>query len=773
MTPIRSYFISYIPCPSTLKVQTADGTLLTVAGIGTVNLHPIGNIEHVLYVPNLCISLVSVQRIASLIPYKIEFDGINAFLCDKLHGLKTGLTRIHGGLYYLPSCRGTQKLSRSTFNNEGCSSSALVTRATRHKEEHIWLLHQQLGHPSFQVLKLMYAEVFQGIQIEHFVCDICEKSKHKRHSYVSENSEKRKTPFDLIHSDIWGPEPSTDLHGFRWFLVFVDDCSRISWIYLLKHKSEVTLKIKQFVQMIERQFEKGIKVIRTDNAKDFINHDLQTFYANLGIVHETSCVYTPQQNGVAERRIGIIQEKSRALLIHSNTPSFLWGEAMLTATYLTTRTASQTLNAQSPLQLLSAAFPFLKLGDSLPKRVFGCECYVHLYPNQTNKLSPRAIKCVFVGYSNTQKGYKCYYPIGQKILVSLDVTFSERNQFYQQNHDTLPIEERREGLDPPIEKIQPESQLIYIYDNPNGSQNEEFEGVENYSKAPTYTQVYARKGKIKETSIPSRRETELSIGPSEKDICKETGIQEESAQRDKIKNPENDLRQSSNTPYPLSSYLTFSKATGQYRTFLTSLHQEYIPKNSDEALAIPQWKQAMKEELEALERNQTWELVPLPSMKKPIGCRWVFSIKYLSDGSIERYKARLVAQGYAQVYGIDYEETFAPVAKMNTIRVIVALAVHFSWSLQQYDVKNAFYHGDLEEEIYMKVLPGYSNSLSNQLCRLRKALYGLKQSPRAWFGRFLTRRDREVVDFTRYRIKNNTKFTNLMKMLRIEGYNGK
>ena len=202
MTPILSYFTSYIPCPNTLKVQTTDDTLLTVVGIGTVNLHSIGNIEHVLYVLNLCISLVSVQRIASLIPYKIEFDGINAFLCDKVQGLETGLARIHASLYYLPSFRGTQKPIRSTSNNEGFSSSALATMATRNKEEHIWLIHRRLGHPSFQVLKLMYLEVFQGIQIEHFVCDVCEKAKHKRHSYVLENSEKRKTPFDLIHSDV-------------------------------------------------------------------------------------------------------------------------------------------------------------------------------------------------------------------------------------------------------------------------------------------------------------------------------------------------------------------------------------------------------------------------------------------------------------------------------------------------------------------------------------------------------------------------------------------
>ena len=160
-----------------------------------------------------------------------------------------------------------------------------------------------------------------------------------------------------------------------------------------------------------------------------------------------------------------------------------------------------------PLNMTSAAFPLIKLGDSLPKRVFECECYVHLYPNQTNKLSPRALKCVFVGYSNTQKGYKCYYPTGWRILLSLDVTFNERNHFYQQNRNQLPIEERREILDSPIKKIQQESQLIYVYENPSGSQNKEVEDVQTYSKAPTYTQVYARKGKVKEPSLPSRRET--------------------------------------------------------------------------------------------------------------------------------------------------------------------------------------------------------------------------------------------------------------------------
>ena len=178
-----------------------------------------------------------------------------------MQGWKTGLARIHDGLYYLPSCRDTKKLIRSTSNNEVYTPSTLAAMDTKRKEENIWLLHQRLGHPPCQILKHMYLDVFQGFRIEHFVCDVCEKVKHKRHSYQLKNLERRKTLFDLIYSDVCRLAPSIDLHGFKWFLVSVDDFIRFSWIYLLKYKLEVTLKVKKFVQIIERQFEKGIKII--------------------------------------------------------------------------------------------------------------------------------------------------------------------------------------------------------------------------------------------------------------------------------------------------------------------------------------------------------------------------------------------------------------------------------------------------------------------------------------------------------------------------------
>ena len=146
----------------------------------------------------------------------------------------------------------------------------------------------------------------------------------------------------------------------------------------------------------------------------------------------------------------------------------------------------------------------------------------------------------------------------------------------------------------------------------------------------------------------------------------------------------------------------------------------------------------MNEEMKSLQKNETWELVECPPGKKPVGCRWIYTVKYKADGSIERFKARLVAKGYTQTYGIDYIETFAPVAKINIVRVLLSLAANLDWPLQQFDVKNAFLHGELSEEVYMDLPPGcmVSEKQCQKVCKLKKSLYGLKQSPRAWFGRF-------------------------------------
>jgi len=162
-----------------------------------------------------------------------------------------------------------------------------------------------------------------------------------------------------------------------------------------------------------------------------------------------------------------------------------------------------------------------------------------------------------------------------------------------------------------------------------------------------------------------------------------------------------------------------------------------IPKDWRCAKQDSKWKDAIKEELLALQKNKTWELVHLPKGKKAVGCKWVFTIKQTPEGKVDRYKARLVAKGYSQTYRIDYDETFAPVAKMGTLRTLISCAVNFGWPLHQLDMKNVFLHGDLQEEVYMEIPPGFANEQTlGKVCKLKKSLYGLKQSPRAWFDRF-------------------------------------
>ena len=145
----------------------------------------------------------------------------------------------------------------------------------------------------------------------------------------------------------------------------------------------------------------------------------------------------------------------------------------------------------------------------------------------------------------------------------------------------------------------------------------------------------------------------------------------------------------------------------------------------------------MRDEITALKRNSTWERCMLPKGKKTVGCKWIFTIKYHADGTIKRYKARLVAKGYTQTYGIDYSETFSPFAKINTIRVLFSIAANKDWPLYQFDVKNAFLHDEIEEEVYMHAPLGFSDKFApGEGCRLKRALHCLKHSPRAWFGGF-------------------------------------
>ena len=197
------------------------------------------------------------------------------------------------------------------------------------------------------------------------------------------------------------------------------------------------------------------------------------------------------------------------------------------------------------------------------------------------------------------------------------------------------------------------------------------------------------------------------------------------------------LRRSTRTSNPPKRYGYSPERFGTHTSLAATISSIVIPKSYSEAMKYDCWRKAVQEELDALQINHTWDIVSCPSSITPIGCKWVFSIKFKSDGSFDRCKARLVTLGNRQEYGVDYEETFAPVAKMTTVRTIVAVAASQDWPIHQMDVKSVFLHGNLKEAIYMRPPPGLSTA-AHDVCRLKRSLYGLKQAPRAWFDKFRT-----------------------------------
>ncbi len=254
------------------------------------------------------------------------------------------------------------------------------------------------------------------------------------------------------------------------------------------------------------------------------------------------------------------------------------------------------------------------------------------------------------------------------------------------------------------------------------------------------------KGRLRSSNIVDGNSRTSSKNPhvddessdSEKSVGEESKISSISTPgawmaRKALKTPNNNngVRRSTRVQYHVQR-LTYDGFVTHHYAYMVKVIQEVEPICFEQTIENPKWDNAMDEKMGTLDANVTWELVALPKDKKAIGCKWVYKVKHNADGSVSRYKARLVVKGYAQTYGIDYEQTYNPVAKMTTIRAIITMAAAKGWSLHQMDVKNVFLHGDLQEEVYMEQPPCYvDQTRPNLVCRLKKALYGLKQAPRA------------------------------------------
>ncbi|XP_070053441.1 uncharacterized protein [Nicotiana tomentosiformis] len=501
-------------------------------------------------------------------------------------GQTIGTGRESEGLYYLNS------LSPST--------TCLVTDPPD-------LIHRRLGHPSLSKLQKMVPSLSSLSTLD---CESCQLGKHTRASFSRSVESHAESVFSLVHFDIWGPSRVSSTLGFRYFVSFIDDYSRCTWLFLMKDCSELFSIFQSFCAEIKNQFGVSFRIFRSDNALEYLSSQFQQFMTSQRIIHQTSCPYTPLQNGIAERKNRHIIE-TRTLLIESRVPLRFWGDAVLTTCYLINRMPSSPIKDQIPHSVLFPQSPLY----SLSPRVFGSTCFVHNLAPRKDKLAPRALKCVFLGYSRVQKGYRCYSPDLRRYLMLADVTFFESKPFFTSadHHDiseVLPIPAFEEfTIAPPPTSTTEVSSIPTVEES----------SVVPPSSPATGTPLLTYHRRSRPTSGLTGSRPTLDPAPAA-DPAPSTPI----ALRKGIRTTLN--------PNPHYVGLSYHRLPSPHYAFISSLSSVSIPKSTGEALSHPGWRHAMSNEMSALHTSGTWELVPLPSGKSTVGCRWVYVVKVGPDG---------------------------------------------------------------------------------------------------------------------------------------------
>ena len=674
--PKREYFTTY-RAGDFGHVNMGNKSTSQIMGIGDIHLQTgVGCtliLKDVRHIPDIRLNLISVSV--------LDKEGLE-------HSMKGGRWKLTKGS--LVVARG--KLCCTLYKTYVKVCKGQLNAVEDDASPNLW--HRRLAHISEKGLQLLAKQslIPQAKGDSLNPCDYCVFGKHHRVSF-KKSSNRKISKLELIHSDVCGPMEVESLGGNKYFVTFIDDASRKTWVYLLQAKSQVFQCFQQFHAMVERETGKQLKCLRTDNGGEYISKEFRDYCSKYGIRHEKTVPGTPQHNGVAERMNRTIVEKVRCMLRMAKLSKPFWGEAVQTAVYLINRLPSVPLGFDIPERVWTGkevSYSHLK--------VFGCKAFMHVPKEQRSKLDDRAIPCVFVGYGNTEFGYKLWDPERKKVVRSRDVVFHE--------HETIADFEKEKktshglGDDDVTSTVPPSSAT-------DGGNNQE-----------------AELG----TDEPVTADDELD---GDDDIAEPDAMGFE--QGEQPPQPENtvpQLRRSSrehrpSTRYSSSEYILLTDE-GEPESF------QDVQSRSDKQY----WLEAMQEEMSSLQKNRTYELVELPKGKRPLKNKWVFKLK--KDGNkLVRYKARLVVKGFAQKKGIDFDEIFSPVVKMSSIRVVLGLAASLHLEIEQLDVKTAFLHGDLQEEIYMDQPEGFEvKGKEHMVCKLKKSLYGLKQAPRQWYKKF-------------------------------------
>ncbi len=677
--------------------QLGRGTVVLVSRLGSATTKLI-TLQHVAHMPAATHNLISVSRITDT-GAKITFnrDVVEIRSADG-ELLMTGTKS--GRLWRMAASADTDR----------------AFSATQPRTWDQW--HRVYGHLNHDYLRrLARRGLVTGMAVDESVpptsqCPTCIQAKQSVKPFPQKSDSVYSDIGDLTVVDMWGPARVKGIRGETYLTVFTDVATRYRVRFFSSDKKQQLHFIQAYRAFLKTQASKPMKAVRFDNGKEMINESVKHFLRSHGILYELTAPYSSAQNGIAERSFLTILNAARALLFEHDLPTFLWPEAVSYVIYLINRSPTRALPDKTPFEAFWGRKP-----DVSHLQEFGTDCWVLRQDTQLHKLARKSKPCKFVGFSEESRAYRYYNPATRQVLTSRNVIMSDSDTSVE-GEPVITSPPAAEG-----EQSSPEQPPADAPSPPEPPKSESAPAPAVAKPPPSQIPVRTSARQAQRFAAEGRpdfRAINLGNAPAYRPINNPSAARAPPGWERVV---------------PDSSSVAVDDPDGaDIIDYVLAANSVDDPQSLAEAQSRPDWpdwKAAMDREIAQLERLGTFELVTCPPGRKPIGCKWVFRLKRDILGEILKYKARLVAQGFAQIFGLDFTETFAPVVRLETLRILIALGVILGLDIQVADFVGAYLNGHLQEEIYMRQPPMYDNG-RGQVWRLRRTLYGLKQSGREW-----------------------------------------
>lgn len=785
MTPVRDWFVpkTFRILDQPIKIRFGDHSFVEAYGKGDVIMHGhVGkerytvHLHDVLFVPDFKLTLISCSKLDKS-GYHVSFGGAKCRVLKGTKALLQGTRR--GGLYELD------------VQPEEFPSTARITTHTKPKEARahaadskgetvdINLMHRRLGHLNFRSLKRMVAQKQLG-NVTHLsgqqqFCEACVLGKMKKLPFPSGRSRATR-PLEIVHSDVGGPVTPQSRDGFLFWVTFIDDYTGRLWVYFMKKKSEVINMFEKWKTHAEAALADSIGSVvlssnylaffRSDGGGEYTSKEFEAKLSALGVVHQTTAPDTPEQNGVSERMNQTVVNTATTMLADSKLPQSFWADAMDCAAHLINRRPASANDGRTPYEMWHGRPP-----DARTLHPFGCTAYSLIQKEKrAGKFQWKARKCILLGYTAGKKDYRLYDIARRTVISSRHVLFDDNDRVgiggkapeqtlteeqwehllrgdHRNFEDVPEAAEPRSapfpmpGGDDDIEPVgaapQPAPQVEH---GPVQPPDEELPPVHDPPMEPAPPGDEPR-GETPPPRVPPMfpppppRKSQREHKPADRNAKYLEEVRKHQERLEEGRARRNLAQQFRDAQTALTD-LGFDLPEEEFFAGLgtSGPPRERDPRSMREARKsqhAEQWEAALNDELEAFRVNDVVEEVPLPQHAKPLRTKIVANTKYTRDGNLDRHKIRIVVQGNLQKEGVDYDETFAPVANLDSIRTLMALAAKYDLELDQMDVSTAYLNGILEEEIY--VLPPEGVEIREGYCwRLKRSVYGLKQAGRTW-----------------------------------------